>query len=79
MLFAVGIYKRALDEAGADFHWPPRRTVTVIAAYAAWVFLIPGSPFNDFDWYSSALGAAVGLGVTAGIALFHLWFGEPEG
>jgi hypothetical protein len=78
VLFAVGVYKRAPEAVGLPFRWPPRRTLTVLAAYAAWVIVIPASPFNSFDWYTPPLGAIIGLAATSAIALFHLWFGRPE-
>ena len=50
----------------------------VLLAYAAWVFAIPASPFNALHWYTSALGAIVGIATGAAIALLQLWFGPPE-
>lgn len=78
VLFAVGIYRRELQARGKSFHWPPRRTVFVVAAFTAWVFVIPGSPFASFSWYTPAIGAIGGLVANTGLALFGLWFGEPE-
>jgi hypothetical protein len=78
VLFAVGVYRREVIARGGVFHWPVRRTTTVVAAYAAWVFAIPGSPLNSFTWYSPPLGAIAGLVTGAAISLFHLWFGDPE-
>jgi hypothetical protein len=78
VLFAVGVYRRTLLDRGGQFRWPPRITATVVLAYGAWVFAIPGSPLNDFIWYSPSLGAIVALVVSALIALGHLWFGGPE-
>lgn len=78
VLFAVGVYKRAVEAERRTFTWPPRRTLTVVLAYTGWVFVIPGSPCNDFGWYTPPLGAIVGLVIIALISLFSLWFGDPE-
>jgi hypothetical protein len=78
VLFAVGIYRRELQARGKKFTWPPKRTLTVVFAYIAWVFVVPGSPFQDFGWYTPTLGAIVGLLAVALLALFTLWFGGPE-
>jgi hypothetical protein len=78
ILFAVGVYKREIETRGAIFRWPPRQTITVLIAYVGWVFMIPGSPLNTFDWYTPSLGAVVGIVVSFAITLFHLWFGGPE-
>ena len=78
VLFAVGVYRRAVVARGDTFRWPVLRTLTVLLAYVAWVFAIPASPLNDFHWYTSSLGAVVGIATSAAIALLHLWFGEPE-
>jgi uncharacterized membrane protein YbhN (UPF0104 family) len=78
VVFAVGVYRRAILDRGGAFRWPPRMTATVVLAYTAWVVAIPGSPVNDFGWYSPALGAVVALVVSAVIAAGQLWFGEPE-
>ena len=78
VLFAVGVYKREIEKRRQTFHWPPRRTITVLIAYAGWVFMIPGSPLNTFNWYTPSLGAVAGVVVYFAITLFHLWFGGPE-
>jgi hypothetical protein len=78
VLFGVGIYRRVVIERGETFRWPIRRTATVLVAYAAWVFAIPASPLNSFEWYTGSIGAVVGIVATAVIALIHLWFGLPE-
>jgi hypothetical protein len=78
VLFAVGVYKKAVEARGQPFRWPPRRTLTVVVAYAAWVCVIPGSPLNDFGWYTPSIGAIIGLVAATLLALVHLWFGKPE-
>jgi hypothetical protein len=79
VLYAVGLYKREVLARGGHFKWPPKTTITVVVAYAAWVCVIPGSALNSFGWYTPALGAVLGIAASAGIALFQLWFGSPEG
>jgi hypothetical protein len=78
VLFAVGVYRRDVFSRGEDFRWPLRKTIIVGLAYWAWVFAIPASPLNAFDWYSPSLGAIVGIVTSAVIALFELWFGPAE-
>jgi protein-S-isoprenylcysteine O-methyltransferase Ste14 len=78
VLFAVGVYRKEVLQRKGDFKWPIKRTLTVIFAFAAWVMVIPGSPFQDFSWYTSAIGGIVGLVAVAALALFNLWFGEVE-
>jgi cytochrome c oxidase assembly factor CtaG len=78
VLFGVGVYRRTVVERGETFRWPIRRTATLLLAYAAWVFAIPASPLNSFEWYTGSIGAVVGIVATAVIALVHLWFGPPE-
>lgn len=78
VLFGVGVYRRAVIDRGETFRWPIRRTATVLLAYAAWVFAIPASPLNSFEWFTGSVGAVVGIVATAVIALMHLWLGPPE-
>jgi hypothetical protein len=78
VLFAVGVYRKELKKRDQAFRWPPKRTITVLAAFAAWVMVIPGSPFQDFSWYSPTIGGIVGLVTVAVLGLFSLWFGEVE-
>ncbi len=78
LLFAVGVYRKEVKSRGQEFHWPPKRTVTVLVAFVAWVMVIPGSPFQDFSWFSPTIGGIVGLVAVAVLGLFSLWFGEVE-
>lgn len=78
VLFGVGVYRRGVIDRGGTFRWPIRRTATVLLAYAGWVFAIPASPLNSFEWYTGSVGAVVGIAATAVIALMHLWLGPPE-
>ncbi len=77
LLFAVGNYRRKLLARQRQFSWPSSLTVTVLAAYAGWVLMIPGSPVNTFDWYTPSLGSVIGIAISFAITLFHLWF-PPE-
>lgn len=76
VLYAVGIFKKEVEKRGERFRWPPKRTVTVLIAFGAWVMVIPGSPFQAFSWFSPSLGAVIGLVATAILSLITLWFGE---
>lgn len=78
LLFAVGVYRKEVLKRGGSFRWPIKRTLTVLFAFAAWVAVIPGSPFQDFSWFSPAIGGIIGLVAVAALALFNLWFGELE-
>lgn len=78
VLYAVGVFKNEIEKRGEHFRWPPKRTVVILFSFVAWVMVIPGSPFEDFSWYTPSLGALVGLGATAALSLFTLWFGGPE-
>jgi hypothetical protein len=78
VLFGVGVFKKEVEKRGESFHWPPKRTLTILVAFVGWVMVIPGSPFQDFSWFTPAYGAIAGLAVTTLIALGNLWFGEVE-
>jgi len=78
VLFAVGVYRKELKKRKQAFHWPPKRTITVLVAFVAWVMVIPGSPFQDFSWYTPTIGGIVGFVTVAVLGLFSLWFGEVE-
>jgi hypothetical protein len=78
LLFAVGVYRKEVKSRGQEFHWPPKRTITVLVAFVAWVMVIPGSPFQDFSWFSPVIGGIVGFATVAVLGLFSLWFGEVE-
>lgn len=41
--------------------WPLWEMCAATAAFAAWAFALPNSPFGHFDWYSSALSGLVVL------------------
>jgi hypothetical protein len=78
VLFGVGVYRAELLRRGEHFRWPPKRTAIILFAFAAWVILIPGSPFAEFSWYTPSRGAVVGLIANACLVAYTLWFGGPE-
>ena len=78
VFYAVGVYRKELAKRNQAFHWPPKRTITVLVAFAAWVMVIPGSPFQQFSWYSPALGGAIGFFAVGVLGAISLWFGEVE-
>jgi membrane protease YdiL (CAAX protease family) len=49
--------------------------VITTLAFAAWVFAIPDSPFNSFDFYTAELGGAVGTAAATLIATVGAAFG----
>lgn len=73
VLYAVGTYKRAIERQNGAFRWPVGKTLLVLVAFAAWVFVIPGSPFGSFDWYTPALGAIGAIVVNAFLGAFALF------
>lgn len=78
VLYGVGVFRAEVQKRGGRFRWPPKRTAIIVIAFVAWVALIPGSPFNEFGWYTPAIGAAIGIAANAALSLFTLWFGGPE-
>lgn len=78
VFYAVGVYRKEILKRGQSFHWPPLRTATVLIAFVAWVMVIPGSPFQEFSWYSPSLGGAVGIFAVGVLGALSLWFGEVE-
>jgi hypothetical protein len=70
---AVGVYRNQVLDAGVAFHWPLGLTATVLLAYAAYVFVIPGSPASDFSWYSQTLAGLVGVAANVVIIVIGVW------
>jgi hypothetical protein len=60
VVYAVGYRKIAAVQAETEFKFPWVPVLFSAASFAAWVFAIPESPFNDFAFYSPELGAAAG-------------------
>jgi hypothetical protein len=72
-LYAIGLYRRERPVGERLAGWPTAlgRCSIVLFALAAWVCLVPGSPFGTFSWYTPARGALVGLlvgGVLAAVS-----------
>lgn len=50
--------------------WPMWEMFAATVAYVAWAFVLPNSPFQQFqDWYSSALAGVVVLAATTILGL----------
>jgi hypothetical protein len=58
--YCLGYRKIAAIQTGKPFRMPWVPLVTAALAFAAWVFAIPNSPFNEFGFYTPELGGAVG-------------------
>ena len=49
--------------------WPKWEIISAIIAYLAWAYALPGTPFREFDWYSSSVA---GITVMTTAALLGL-------
>jgi hypothetical protein len=76
--WAAGVYRQELRARGKKFRFPLGRTALMLIAYAAWIVVVPGSPFNAFDWYTPAAGAIAGLVAISLISLLQLWLDAPD-
>ena len=54
--------------------WPLWEMCAATAAFAAWAFALPNSPFGHFDWYSSALSGLVVLIASTVLGLLAPFF-----
>jgi uncharacterized membrane protein len=63
LIYALGVYRRERRAKSANFEWRVAvgKSAVVLLAFAAWVCLVPGSPFNSFSWYTPSTGAVIGL------------------
>jgi hypothetical protein len=77
VLYAAGIYYRAVRAQSEEFHWPWANMAIVFVAFWAWVAVIPGSPFNDIESYTPTLGAAIGLVINGLLGALALFFEDP--
>jgi amino acid transporter len=68
VLYTIGYRKIAAVKASQKFAMPWIPILTTVFAFAAWVFAIPTSPFNDLAFYTPELGGAVGTIVATGIS-----------
>ena len=78
VLYAVGIARREQKLLGADVAVPWATVLVVIVAFTAWVCVIPGSPFNAFEWYTPSRGAVIGMVTQVAIAVSSLYRGTPD-
>ena len=78
MMYAAGRHRHERGAASEGIQWGvlTRRCGVVLVAYAAWVCVVPGSPFNAFSWYTPATGAAIGI-LTAGVLGGLTYLFEP--
>jgi hypothetical protein len=77
IIYAVGyryLASKQQTRGGFTFPWVP--AIVTILAFAAWVFAIPDSPFNDLDWYTVQLGGAAGTVAATLIAFVGSVTGE---
>lgn len=63
LIYGVGLYAKTQRSNYAPFKpwvavW---KSTTIVVAFAAWVCLIPGSPFNSFGWYTPSIGAIIAI------------------
>lgn len=63
ILYALGLYRREVRTRSSSFRWSVAlgKSGTVLLAFAAWVCVVPGSPFNSISWYTPSVGAIIGL------------------
>lgn len=59
--------------------WPLWEMFAATAAFAAWAFALPRSPFTEFDWYSAALSGLVVLIASTVLGLLAPFFQRPLG
>ena len=69
-LVYAGKVRRAGKELPAKVRqWPKWEMFAATAAFVAWAFALPDTPFVQFAWYSAAIAAVVVLVVTTGLGL----------
>lgn|GEM_PF-6613860 len=78
IMYAAGRHRHERRATSEGIQWGvlARRCGVVLVAYAAWVCVVPGSPFNAFSWYTPATGAAIGI-LTAGVLGGLTYLFEP--
>jgi hypothetical protein len=57
--------------------WPFWEMLAATAAYMAWAFALPNSPFTKYDWYSAALSGVVVLVISTVLGLLAPFFQKP--
>jgi hypothetical protein len=76
VIYAVGFYRRERHAQNARFVWHVAigKALIVLIAFAAWVCLVPGSPFNSISWYTPSTGAIIGLLVAGALGALAVLF-----
>ena len=57
--------------------WPVWEMFAATVAYIAWAFALPGTPFSEYAWYSSALAGIIVLVASTVLALLAPFFQQP--
>lgn len=57
--------------------WPIWEMFAATAAYCAWAFALPNSPFLDYSWYSAPLSGVVVLVASTVLGLVAPFFQRP--
>lgn len=57
--------------------WPVWEMFAAMAAYTAWAFALPHSPFTEYGWYSSALSGLAVLVASTLLGLLAPFFQKP--
>ena len=57
--------------------WPVWEMFAAMAAYTAWSFALPNSPFTQYGWYSSALSGLAVLVASTLLGLLAPFFQKP--
>jgi uncharacterized membrane protein len=63
VIYALGVYRKDRRAKTASFEWHVAigKSAAVLLAFAAWVCVVPGSPFNSLSWYTPSTGAVIGF------------------
>jgi hypothetical protein len=59
--------------------WPVWEMFAATAAYSAWAFALPRSPFTEYGWYSSGLSSLAVLVVSTVLGLLAPFLQRPLG
>ncbi|HEX2084991.1 MAG TPA: hypothetical protein VHF89_04860 [Solirubrobacteraceae bacterium] len=76
VMYGVGVYRQKLKAANKPFKFPVWRAVNILIAFAAWVCVIPGSPLQEFDWYSPDVGAIIAIVTNAFLGALALFIDD---
>jgi len=61
----------------APSQWPVWEMFSATIAYCAWAFALPGTPFTEYSWYSSALAGIIVLVASTFLGLLAPFFLRP--